>query len=124
MTIGDHVTVTGNVQFLTHDGGVWVLRHEHPDLDVFGPISIGNNVFLGFGATILPGISIGDNVVVGAGAVVTRDIPADCVAAGVPARPLRSLDDYRRASVEAGVPTKSMSKDEKRSYLRSKHLQD
>ena len=49
------------------------------------PITLGDNVWLGGGAIVCPGVTIGDNTVVGAGAVVTRDLPADVVAVGVPA---------------------------------------
>ncbi|MDD7138981.1 MAG: DapH/DapD/GlmU-related protein [Clostridium sp.] len=55
------------------------------------PIVLGKNVWIGAGAIVLPGVTIGDNSVVGAGAVVTRNIPANTVAAGNPARVLRSL---------------------------------
>lgn len=55
------------------------------------PITIGDNVWLGGGVIVLPGVSIGDNTVVGAGAVVTKDLPADVVAVGNPARVIRSL---------------------------------
>jgi len=55
------------------------------------PIVIGNNVWIGAAATILPGVTIGDNAVIAAGAVVSRDVPASTVAAGVPARVLKRL---------------------------------
>jgi maltose O-acetyltransferase len=55
------------------------------------PIHIGNNVWLGGGTIVLPGVSIGDNSVVGAGAVVTRSLPANVVAVGNPARVVRQL---------------------------------
>ena len=55
------------------------------------PIVVGNHVWIGANATVLPGVTIGDNAVIGAGAVVSRDIPANCVAAGVPARVIRRL---------------------------------
>jgi hypothetical protein len=55
------------------------------------PVQIGSNVFLGAGAIVLKGVTIGDNVVIGAGSVVTNDIPSNFIAAGNPARPLKSL---------------------------------
>jgi acetyltransferase-like isoleucine patch superfamily enzyme len=55
------------------------------------PITIGNNVWIGVAATILPGVTIGDNAVIAAGAVVSRSVPADTLAAGVPARVLKHL---------------------------------
>ena len=53
---------------------------------------IGDNVWLGGGAIVLPGVTIGENTVVGAGSVVTRDLPANVVAVGNPARVVRSLE--------------------------------
>lgn len=55
------------------------------------PVTIGDNVWIGGGVTILPGVTIGDNCVIGAGAVVTHDIPADSVAAGNPAKVIRKI---------------------------------
>lgn len=56
------------------------------------PVRLGANVWVGRSATILPGVTIGDHAVVGAGSVVTDDVPARTVVAGVPARPVRTLD--------------------------------
>jgi acetyltransferase-like isoleucine patch superfamily enzyme len=117
ITLGDHVTVTGDVRFVTHDGGVWVFRDTDPRIDVFGPIRVGNNVFIGLGVIILPGVTIGDNVVIGAGAVVNRDVPSDSVAAGVPARVVSTLADYQAKVDKKKTPTKGLSPSEKRAYL-------
>ena len=59
------------------------------------PITLGRNVWVGSNATILSGVTIGDNAVVAAGAVVTKDVPADTIVGGVPARPIRRIDAVR-----------------------------
>lgn len=58
------------------------------------PIHIGRNVWLGAGVIICPGVTIGDNTVIGAGAIVTKDVPANVVAVGCPARILRRIDKH------------------------------
>lgn len=93
--IGNHCTVTAGVSFLTHDGGAWVFRDEVPDLNVFGKIEIKDNCFIGINSIILPSVTIGPNAVVGAGAVVTKDVPPDSVVAGVPARVICTLQEYK-----------------------------
>ena len=54
ITIGEHVTIAKDVYFITHDGAVWIFREDEPDIDLFGPITIGDNVMIGLGAKILP----------------------------------------------------------------------
>ena len=122
ITIGDHVRITAGVRFVTHDGGVWSLRQTESfsNVDVIGPIRIGNNVHIGLNAIIMPNVTIGDNVVVGCGAVVTKDIPSNSVVAGVPARIIESLDDYAAKVQKKGVKTHLLSQQEKKKYLLNK----
>ena len=96
ITIGDHVTVSAHVEFVTHDGATWVFRDrpEYRGLQRFGAIEIGNNCFIGTRSVILPGVRIGDNCVVGAGSVVTRSVPEGTVVAGAPARAICTYDEY------------------------------
>ena len=89
--IGDDVQLGPNVQIYDHDhdfradGGVKVGKYKT------SPVKIGNNVWIGGSATILPGVTIGDNVTIGAGSVVTKDIPSNVVAVGNPCRVIKRL---------------------------------
>lgn len=91
--IGDHVQITSGVKFFTHGGG-WVLRSTMPDFDTFGRIKIGNNVYVGNNALILPGVTVGDNVIIGAGAVVTKSVPSGWIVAGNPARKVGDIKNF------------------------------
>ncbi len=72
---------------------------------VTAPISIENNVWIGEKATILKGVSIGENSVIGAGSVVTKSIPANCVAVGSPAKVIRRLLDRIDSTCESDRPS-------------------
>ena len=101
--IGDDVTITQNVTFHTHDGGVGLFRSEYPGINVFGRIKIGNRVFIGSHVIIMPGVTVGNNVVIGAGSVVTKDLPDNSVCAGIPCRPISSMDDYKKKVLKKAV---------------------
>lgn len=120
VTLGDHVTVTGGVRFITHDGGVWVFRQEYPAIDVIAPITIGDNVFIGLNTIAMPGVTIGDNCVVGAGSVVTRDIPAGSVAVGVPARVVRTIEEYKAKTLENALMIRNLPPSQKRQLLQER----
>ena len=93
--LGEACQVAPKVQLLTADHPV----DPQPRRDGWesgAPVVLGDNVWLGGGAIVCPGVTIGDNSVVGAGAVVTRDLPANVVAAGVPARVLREIGEADR----------------------------
>jgi acetyltransferase-like isoleucine patch superfamily enzyme len=115
--IGNHVSAT-NVHFETHDGGVWIFRDTHPEWDIIKPITIGNNVYLGFGVIVLPGVTIGDNVIVGAKSVVTKDIPSNSVAVGIPARVIKTTDEYYDKIKTDVLNTKLMNSSDKKAYLK------
>ncbi|KRL39158.1 sugar O-acetyltransferase [Liquorilactobacillus uvarum] len=90
ISIGDNVLFGPRVGLYTAGHPlVPSVRNEY--LEYGHPIKIGNNVWLGGNVVICPGVTIGDNAVIGAGAVVTKNIPADVIAAGVPARPIREI---------------------------------
>ena len=90
ITIGDNVQIGPNVQLLTPTHPVEA-EARRAGWEAAEPITIGANVWLGGGVIVLPGVEIGENTVVGAGSVVTRDLPADVVAIGSPARVTRPL---------------------------------
>lgn len=117
ISIGNHVTLTANVQFVTHDGGVWVFREEMPTIDVFGSIKLGNNIFIGYGAIILPGTIIEDNVVIGAGSVVKGLITANSVWAGAPIKKLMSIDQYKNKVLDKAEYIKSLPLAKRNTYL-------
>ena len=95
VTIGDNVLFGPRVSVLTA-GHPIDKDVRNAELEFGKPITIGNNVWAGGSVTICPGVTIGDNVIIGAGAVVTRDVPANMVVAGVPACPLRQINDNDR----------------------------
>lgn len=94
ITLGNNVHITDGVHFITHDGGTLIFRQIVPDLEITKPITVGNDVYIGNNVIILPGVTIGNNVVIGAGAVVSKDIPDNSVAVGVPARVIKTADEY------------------------------
>lgn len=94
ITLGDNVHITAGTKFITHDGGTLLYREQIPDLEITKPIIVGDNVYIGNNVIILPGVIIGNNVIIGAGAVVAKDIPDNSVAVGVPARVIKTADEY------------------------------
>ena len=84
--IGNHVAIANGTEFITHDGAIWSFREELGPLDIFGKITIGNNVFFGNNCTILPNTIIGDNCIIGAGSVVRGKFPENSVIIGNPAK--------------------------------------
>lgn len=90
VTIGDDVQIGPNVQLLTatHPLDPGPRRDKW---EAAQPIVIGDNVWLGGGVIVCPGVTVGENTVVGAGSVVTRDLPANVVAVGSPARVVKQL---------------------------------
>ena len=89
VSIGNNVTLTG-VKILAHDGSTQIPF----GVSKVGRVTIGNEVFVGHGTIILPGVTIGSRVVIGAGSVVSKDIPDNSVAAGNPVRVICSYDEF------------------------------
>lgn len=92
ITIGDNVFLAPNVGIYTAGHPLDVER-RNDGLEYAYPVKIGNNVWIGAGVNILPGVTIGDNCVIGAGSVVTKDIPANSLAAGNPCKIIKEIDN-------------------------------
>lgn len=93
--IGNDVTIT-HATVLAHDAST----KRSLGYTKVGRVTVGNNVFIGWGAIVLPGVNIGDNFIIGAGCVVSRDVPANSVVAGNPARIVRQYDECMKANKE------------------------
>ena len=92
---GDHVFIAPNCCFTTAEHAIDPEQRK-AGVEIAKPITVGNNVWIGAGSTILAGASIGDNSVIGAGSVVKKPIPANVVAAGVPCRVIREITAAER----------------------------
>jgi maltose O-acetyltransferase len=88
--IGDNVTLAPRVHVLAHDASLV----NHIGYARIGNVIIGDNVFVGADSVILPNVTIGDNSIIGANSTVSRDIPANVVAAGSPAKVICTLEDF------------------------------
>lgn len=97
VTFGDHVFIAPNCCFTTAEHALDPEMRK-AGMEVAKPITVGSNVWIGAGSTILAGVTIGDNSVIGAGSVVKKSIPENVVAVGVPCkvlRPITEADKYR-----------------------------
>lgn len=120
VTLGNDCFITEGVRFITHDGAVLPFRKQFPDADVLSPIVVGNNVYFGINAIILPGVTIGDNVIVGAGSVVSRSILSNTVVAGCPARPIKTFEEYRQSMLRKSLKCGKLSPSEKMMFLKDR----
>lgn len=96
ISIGNNVKISANVSFVNHDilYGLFNDKYGTQEFKKYqGCIKVGDNVMIGANTMIMPNVLIGNNVVIGGGSVVTKDIPDDCVAAGVPCKIIGKISD-------------------------------
>jgi len=96
ITIGKNCRIGPNVVIVDSDYHAVIpaeIRSENPGFEYDKDVTVGDNVWIGMQTIILKGVTIGNNSVIGAGSIVVKDIPEDCVAAGNPARVVKSIKD-------------------------------
>lgn len=113
--IGDNVTISNDVQLITHDNAIIKVCPEFTDL--FGEIHIGNNCFIGAHSIILPGVTISDNCIVGAGSVVTKSVSEGTIVAGNPACIIGSTSKYGEKYKDKAFNIDGLSRDQIKSLL-------
>lgn len=107
VTFGDNVFIAPNCCFTTAEHAIDPEMRK-AGVEIAKPITVGNNVWIGAGSTILAGVEIGDNTVISAGSVVTKSIPANVVAVGVPCRVLRQITEKDKNTYPTYVPTEKV----------------
>ena len=116
ISIGDHVSAI-NVDFITHDGAVWLWREKNPKIDLLKPIKIESNIFIGHRSIILPGTYIESNVIIGAGSIIKGRLFANKVYAGSPAKPICTTEEYFKKNEKYFQNTKLFSFRSKKIFL-------
>lgn len=107
--IGDHVTISSNVSFVTHDNSAKYLFNDRGDL--FGKIIIRNNCFIGQNATLMYGVELADNIIVAAGSVVTKSFhESNIIIGGNPAKVIGTWDDFRKKYETKAIRRKDLGK--------------
>lgn len=113
ISVGSNCQLT-TCKIFTHGGGNAV-RKYHPDFDVFGKVYIGDYVYIGANALIMPGVTIGNNSLIAAGSVVTKSVPENMVVAGNPARIICTIEDYYEKNKNYNLHSKGITN--KRKFL-------
>jgi acetyltransferase-like isoleucine patch superfamily enzyme len=117
VSIGNQVTISHNVDFITHDGGLRVARARYPNAYLYGRIQVADDCFIGAHSVLLPGARVGVGSVIGSGSIVTGEIPAGVVAIGAPAKPVKTVEDYIQGKRDLWVDTRGLAPDAKRELL-------
>ena len=119
--VGDYCVFAPKSIVLTHDASLLPTTGKY----IFKPVRIGNRVFVGYGAVVMPGLTIGDDAVIGSNSVVTKDVPCGMVVAGVPAKLIcttQELATKRKADLQVAVFDWRMPISNKEIVAQQKHL--
>ncbi len=124
--IGNNVRIDTGTTILSHDFGTYVFRLVYKDfISATAKVIIGDNVYMGQNCTILKGVTIGDNCIIGTGSIVTKSIPANSVAAGVPAKVICTLDEYyQKRKILCVEEAKAYAREVQRYYGRRPAMED
>jgi acetyltransferase-like isoleucine patch superfamily enzyme len=120
VSIGDQVTISHNVDFITHDGGLRIARAKYPDAYFYGRIQVADHCFIGAHCVLLPGARVGTGSVIGSGSIVTGEIPPGVVAIGAPAKPVKSVEEYIQGKRHLWIDTGGLTPNAKRKLLLSR----
>lgn len=101
----NNVSVAADVTFVNHDVIYLVLRNmdRNNNQEHMGCIEVMDNVFIGLGSIILPGVRIGENCIISAGSVVTKDVPPNSIVGGVPAKVIGKFDELQKKRLEESL---------------------
>lgn len=91
-------------------------------MDKVAPVKIGDNVYVGMGAYIMPGVTIGNNVIVAAGAIVTHDVEDNTIVGGIPAKPISTIEEYYERAKDRVEYTTKMTPEEKKKFYQEKYV--
>lgn len=117
IAIGDQVTISSGVTFITHDNGI--IKVLEGKTDVVGPVTVGDRCFIGMNSTLLPGVTLGENCIVGAGSVVTRSFPPHTVLAGNPARAIYTTEQYAEKNRDKAIDFSAIPPAEREAYIKA-----
>ena len=123
--VGKNCLISSNVSFMTHDGGINVLNNLNyfeERMDKLAPIKVGDNVFIGARAVIMPGVTIGNNCIIGLGSIVTKDVEDNSVVCGIPAKKIKTIDEYYEGVKDKIYPTYGLSSSQKREFCNTHNI--
>lgn len=118
--IGNNVTISTNVSFITHDNSISKINDNYTDC--FGKIKIGNNCFIGLGSIIMPGVTLRDNTIIAAGSVVTKSFEQEnIIIGGNPAKIIKSIsvEDFNDDIIKEYHNTRNMDYTQKQKFIMS-----